>query len=179
MVPWFISLLSVISYRDIWPDYRMMISKLCKLAHRGGLGSKFRFLVADRPKFSVPSLASMSTVKEAAPAKSEEVPLGGHSTMFKLERIWTVASFPIFPAAYFFHTPTMDFLLTAAIVLHVHWGFIAVVQDYARAIVVGDKFSVMAPKLVIIVSALLLAVLLNFNYNDVGLTKAFEMVYSL
>lgn len=58
-------------------------------------------------------------------------------------------------------------------------GVAAVIQDYARATVVGETFSNKAPRLNYIISILLLAALFHFNYNDVGLTKAFEMFFRL
>lgn len=58
-------------------------------------------------------------------------------------------------------------------------GATAVVTDYARAIVVGERFSALAPKLVYVWSAIFLAALLHFEINDVGITRAFELVFSL
>jgi hypothetical protein len=54
-----------------------------------------------------------------------------------------------------------------------------VVQDYARPIVIGERLAKIAPALVYITSVILLAGLFHFNTNDVGLTKAFEMFFSL
>jgi hypothetical protein len=53
------------------------------------------------------------------------------------------------------------------------------VQDYARPILIGDSAAKAARASVYVISVLLLAGLLHFNYNDVGLTRAFELVFSL
>lgn len=105
--------------------------------------------------------------------------MGAHALHFKVERYFAAAMLPLIPAAYFVHGPTMDMLLTVALTLHIHWGIVAVVNDYARPIVVGPTVAKMAIPLAYVVSALLLAGLIHFNTNDVGITRAFEMVFSL
>lgn len=55
----------------------------------------------------------------------------------------------------------------------------SVLTDYARPIVVGEKLAALAPKLVYVGTALIFSGLFYFNYYDVGLTRAFEMVFSL
>ncbi|KAH7668140.1 CRE-SDHD-1 protein [Aphelenchoides avenae] len=73
----------------------------------------------------------------------------------------------------------MDYALTVALTLHIHWGLMAVAHDYARPIVVGETMAAVLPKAVYLLTVLLFAGLLHFNYNDVGLTRAFELVFSL
>lgn len=86
----------------------------------------------------------------------------------------------------------MDTILTIAIVANCHlWviyldftqskfsGAHAVITDYARPIVVGERFAKVAHYGAYLTTALLLAGLLHFNYNDVGLTRAFELFFSL
>lgn len=55
----------------------------------------------------------------------------------------------------------------------------AVITDYARPIVIGEGAAKAAHYLSYVGTALLAAVLINFNINDVGLTRAFELVFSL
>ncbi|VDK75328.1 unnamed protein product [Litomosoides sigmodontis] len=86
-----------------------------------------------------------------------------HSTMFKIERYFSAAMIPFLPASYFIHGPAMDTALALAITLHVHWGV----------------HGVMSGPVSYILSICLLAGLLHFNTYDVGITKAFEMVWSL
>uniref|UniRef100_A0A914CE34 Succinate dehydrogenase [ubiquinone] cytochrome b small subunit n=1 Tax=Acrobeloides nanus TaxID=290746 RepID=A0A914CE34_9BILA len=102
-----------------------------------------------------------------------------HASHFKIERYWAAGMLPIFPAAYFIHGPYMDAALTIALTLHIHWGLFAVMQDYARPILIGESAAKAACASVYVISILLLAGLLHFNYNDVGLTRAFELVFSL
>uniref|UniRef100_A0A183BL41 Succinate dehydrogenase [ubiquinone] cytochrome b small subunit n=1 Tax=Globodera pallida TaxID=36090 RepID=A0A183BL41_GLOPA len=105
--------------------------------------------------------------------------MGPHALHFKLERYFAASMVPLLPVAYFVHGPFMDYALTVAIVLHSHWGIMVVIQDYARPLVIGETLAKMAPIAAYISSVLLLFGLLVFNYNDCGLTKAFEMVFSL
>ncbi|KAI1719730.1 cybS, succinate dehydrogenase cytochrome B small subunit domain-containing protein [Ditylenchus destructor] len=156
-----------------------MISRLCQT---GRARAQLRLLqmvpaINVTPKACL--VSQTTTNPDTAAAIGFKSTIGEHAKWFKIERYWAVAMFPLFPAAYFIHNPTMDMALTIAIVLHVHWGVTAVIQDYARATVVGESFSKIAPKFNYLISILLLAALLQFNYNDVGLTKAFEMFFRL
>uniref|UniRef100_A0A914HJA5 BTB domain-containing protein n=1 Tax=Globodera rostochiensis TaxID=31243 RepID=A0A914HJA5_GLORO len=92
-------------------------------------------------------------------------------------RYFAASMVPLLPVAYFVHGPFMDYALTAAIVLHSHWGIMVVIKDYARPLVIGETLANMAPVAGYIASVFLLFGLLMFNYNDCGLTKAFEMVF--
>lgn len=58
-------------------------------------------------------------------------------------------------------------------------GGVSVVSDYGRSVLIGEKLSALAPKLVYVASAIMLATLLHFEYNDIGLTRAFELVFNL
>jgi hypothetical protein len=58
-------------------------------------------------------------------------------------------------------------------------GAHAMITDYARPIVVGEKLAKLSHFGAYILTVLLLAGLVHFNYNDVGLTRAFEMVFAL
>ncbi|VDO82547.1 unnamed protein product [Heligmosomoides polygyrus] len=110
-----------------------------------------------------------------------------HSLHFKIERYFAAGMVPLLPAAYYIHGPMMDALLTIALTLHIHWGVQGVVQDYARPFVIGETLAKAARAGVYLITASLLAgmwcisrlSLLHFNTNDVGITKAFELVFSL
>jgi len=158
---------------------------LSRLSYVGSTLPALRRCVLVNPRLMAP-VPCFSTVKSTDAASAsprtvavEEKKPHDHSLHFKLERYFAVAMLPLIPAAYFIHGSAMDYALALALSLHIHWGFKAVVEDYARPIVVGEKFSKIAPNLVYLVSAVLLASLLHFNYNDVGLTKAFELVFAL
>ncbi|CAJ0607675.1 unnamed protein product [Cylicocyclus nassatus] len=134
-------------------------------------------LARQAPRLCTP--VSTSAVRSASTLDDGANKTHDHSLHFKLERYFAAAITPLFPAAYFIHGPVMDALLTAALVLHIHWGVQGVVQDYARPFVIGIPLAKAARAGVYLITAALLAGLLHFNTNDVGLTKAFEMVFSL
>uniref|UniRef100_A0A7E4VUN3 Succinate dehydrogenase [ubiquinone] cytochrome b small subunit n=1 Tax=Panagrellus redivivus TaxID=6233 RepID=A0A7E4VUN3_PANRE len=106
-------------------------------------------------------------------------PMGHNAQHFKLERYFAAAMVPLLPASYFIHGTAMDFVLSTAVALHIHWGIVAVVNDYGRPIVIGEKAAKLAVPFAYVLSILLFAGLLHFNTNDVGLTRAFELVFSL
>ncbi|OZC11817.1 CybS [Onchocerca flexuosa] len=124
--------------------------------------------VSDRPQFD--PINARKTFKETH----------NHSTMFKIEKYFSAAMVPLLPAAYFIHGPAMDTALAIAITLHVHWGLHGVLSDYGRPYVIGPTMAkIVQGPLSYILSICLLAGLLHFNSYDVGITKAFEMVWSL
>uniref|UniRef100_A0A0M3I7R7 Succinate dehydrogenase [ubiquinone] cytochrome b small subunit n=1 Tax=Ascaris lumbricoides TaxID=6252 RepID=A0A0M3I7R7_ASCLU len=106
-------------------------------------------------------------------------PLHSHGTLFKIERYFAAAMVPLIPAAYFIHGREMDLCLALALTLHVHWGVWGVVNDYGRPFVLGDTLAAAVRVGAYIFTACLLAGLLYFNEHDVGLTRAFEMVWEL
>lgn len=55
----------------------------------------------------------------------------------------------------------------------------AVAEDYARPFVIGETLSKISHYAVYIFSLLMYIGLLHFNYSDVGITKGFEMIWSL
>ena len=73
----------------------------------------------------------------------------------------------------------MDTVLALGLTLHIHWGIGGVIGDYGRPYVLGDTLAKAVRVMGYVITACLLAGLLTFNQNDVGLTKAFEMVWSL
>ncbi|VIO92877.1 Succinate dehydrogenase, putative [Brugia malayi] len=125
-------------------------------------------VVSDRPQFD--PIVARKKFKETH----------NHSTMFKIEKYFSAAMLPLLPAAYFIHGPVMDTALAVAITLHVHWGLHGVLSDYGRAFVLGTTAAkIVQGPVSYILSICLLAGLLHFNSYDVGITKAFEMVWSL
>lgn len=51
---------------------------------------------------------------------SEEIP-PSRAGKFYWERVWSLAMFPLFPAALFIHNPVMDYAIATAVALHIHW----------------------------------------------------------
>ncbi|KAK0397307.1 hypothetical protein QR680_002077 [Steinernema hermaphroditum] len=130
---------------------------------------------------SICSKSLMATsAKTLAPAAGASIaPADGHGAHFKVERYWAAAMLPLIPASYFVHGPVMDVALSVALVLHIHWGAAGVIQDYARPFVIGETLAAAARASGYLITLLLIVGLFHFNYNDVGLTRAFEMVFSL
>ncbi|KRX99227.1 putative succinate dehydrogenase [ubiquinone] cytochrome b small subunit, mitochondrial, partial [Trichinella pseudospiralis] len=124
------------------------------------------------------SPTTLALATRASSTEVREVP-PNHATMFKLERVLAVAMLPLFPAALFIHNGIMDNLLAVAVGLHIHFGLHVVVEDYARPFVIGETLSKLCTKSIYLVSILMIAGMLHFNYTDVGITKAFEMIWAL
>uniref|UniRef100_A0A1I8A5K0 Succinate dehydrogenase [ubiquinone] cytochrome b small subunit n=1 Tax=Steinernema glaseri TaxID=37863 RepID=A0A1I8A5K0_9BILA len=129
--------------------------------------------------FSSKALVATSAKALAPAAGTNIAPADGHGAHFKLERYWAAAMLPLLPASYFIHGPVMDVALSVALVLHIHWGATGVIQDYARPFVIGETLAKAARASAYLITILLTVALFHFNYNDVGLTRAFEMVFSL
>jgi succinate dehydrogenase (ubiquinone) membrane anchor subunit len=143
-------------------------------------GSKFSPLLSAAAicKASSDAKASSRAFTEVVLPKVDKLP-SSHVKMFTLERYWAAAMFPVFPAALFIHNPVMDYLLAVLIAVHTHWGLETVIVDYARPFVVGKAFSTFCHYAVYVLSIGMFAALMHFNYNDVGITKAFEMIWAI
>uniref|UniRef100_A0A915KR40 Succinate dehydrogenase [ubiquinone] cytochrome b small subunit n=1 Tax=Romanomermis culicivorax TaxID=13658 RepID=A0A915KR40_ROMCU len=102
-----------------------------------------------------------------------------HSFHFKIERLFATGMVPLFPASLFIHNPLMDYALAVAISLHCYWGFDAVSSDYAKPLGFKEESVKFIRLGVFLVSLSMFVGLLRFNYNDVGITKAFEMIWAL
>ncbi|TMS36875.1 hypothetical protein L596_003943 [Steinernema carpocapsae] len=129
---------------------------------------------------ATPKSMMATSAKALAPAQGVSIaPADGHGKHFTMERYWAAGMVPLIPASYFIHGPVMDAALSIALILHIHWGVAGVIQDYARPFVIGETLAAAARASLYLITLLLVAGLFHFNYNDVGLTRAFEMVFSL
>ncbi|CAD5215232.1 unnamed protein product [Bursaphelenchus okinawaensis] len=145
------------------------------LAVRSVIGFKQSAMPSLRAFRTCAPLTGAALVSPARPTKT--IPSSaGH---FKLERQVFVGTLPLLPLSYVVHGTAMDWLVTAAIVANCHFGGHAVLTDYARPIVIGEGAAKAAHYLSYVGTALLAIVLINFNINDVGITRAFELVFSL
>ncbi|XP_064602421.1 succinate dehydrogenase [ubiquinone] cytochrome b small subunit, mitochondrial-like [Liolophura sinensis] len=125
--------------------------------------------------FSSPVLAMFKAHR--GPYTPAEKQGSGHvmtaATHWSVERAVTVSLLAILPAALFVQGPIMDYALATSVVLHGYWGLHGVATDYVT------KFVPRINILTNIVTVLALGGLYYFNYADVGVCKAIEMVWSL
>lgn len=70
-------------------------------------------ILSKKTNFLMPVMANSTYAKPFEPVSS-------YSSHWKSERIYSVLTLPLAPAAYFFHGTTMDYILTAVVVLHMH-----------------------------------------------------------
>lgn len=100
-----------------------------------------------------------------------------HAKMWTAERLLSLALVPS-PLAFMMPIPAMDYVIAAALVLHVHWGLEAIVVDYIRPSIFGPVVPKVSLMLLYVLSALSLGGLFYFNYTDVGLVSATKMAWS-
>ena len=95
------------------------------------------------------------------------------STHWKIERILAVSMLGIMPASVYFGGPAWDIALTTSVMLHGFWGVDSVLTDYI------EKFVPWIHWIWYALAMAGVAGLINFNYNDIGVTKAISMVWGL
>lgn len=110
---------------------------------------------------------------------SENHKVHDHSLLWTLERAISLSLMGILPAAFIFPHPVMDYLLSLALIVHVHWGIESVVIDYIRPQIFGSTIANVSLVSIYLLSALTLGSLFYFNYSDVGLVHAIKMFFSL
>ncbi|RUS72813.1 hypothetical protein EGW08_019426 [Elysia chlorotica] len=125
-----------------------------------------------------PALATIEYFRaRRGPFTPEEKRGKGHlmmaSTHWKVERFVAIAMTGIMPACLFVQGATMDHLLSTFVYLHGFWGIDGVLKDYLV------KFVPWIGKVWYLLAIIGFAGLVNFNYNDVGITKAIQMLWSL
>jgi len=106
------------------------------------------------------------------------------SAHWRYERIMSVVTLVLIPAAFTFNNPFLDSLMALSIIIHTHWGLEAIVIDYlCRPLImnkpVSEKWGRYGKRIVLLFSILTLAAVINFNFNDVGITKAVKMLWTL
>jgi len=121
---------------------------------------------------------SLSAVRQSLPegdCKSGD----NYAKLWTIERGVAIALLPLVPAAFYFTSPAMDYLVAFTFTLHAHWGIEASVIDYLRPKVVGEPIAKLGMVLVYFLSAFTLGGLCYFNYTDVGIINAIKMFWKL
>ncbi|GAB1607398.1 succinate dehydrogenase [ubiquinone] cytochrome b small subunit, mitochondrial-like [Argonauta hians] len=95
------------------------------------------------------------------------------STHWKLERIVAISLLGTLPAALISPNGVTDFLVATSFLLHSHWGIEAILQDYVM------KYIPWIKKAWLCVSIVAMAGLLHFNYNDIGVSRALLLLWSI
>ncbi|CAN8013444.1 hypothetical protein HPB47_014663 [Ixodes persulcatus] len=99
--------------------------------------------------------------------------------IWKAERLLAASLLAIIPGAFMFPNAVMDSLLAISVTMHVHWGVETIVVDYVRPSIFGAVIPKVAVGAVYALSISALVGLLYFNFTDVGIVKAVQLVWSL
>ncbi|XP_050520287.1 succinate dehydrogenase [ubiquinone] cytochrome b small subunit, mitochondrial isoform X2 [Daktulosphaira vitifoliae] len=111
----------------------------------------------------------------ATPTKSEK----NYASLWKGERIVSIALLPLFPAAIIYSSPIIDTLLATSLSLHVYWGLEALVIDYLRVPVVGQLANKVGHVAVTLAAILTLAGFLKLIFNGDGLGNSIVQLWKL
>lgn len=98
-----------------------------------------------------------------------------HSKIWLLEKAVSVGLLAVIPLALVYPNPVLDYVLALSLIVHIHWGFEALVVDYIRPSLFGAAIPKVALASLYIVSIMALAGLFYLNYSDVGLSTAIKM----
>ncbi|EDV25775.1 uncharacterized protein TRIADDRAFT_55207 [Trichoplax adhaerens] len=96
------------------------------------------------------------------------------SSHWKSERIVSVALLAALPAGYLYPGNIVDYSLAILIPPHVYWGFNGIIGDYLPKSLVG-----VTQGAIMILSVMTFIGLAYFNYSDVGICKAVEMLWQM
>jgi succinate dehydrogenase (ubiquinone) membrane anchor subunit len=99
----------------------------------------------------------------------------GAETHWTAERLVSIALLAFVPASLLLETSAADYLLTATLVIHSHWGLQAILTDYVH----GKTLPKIAHAGLYLISTLVFAGLCYFNYNDIGISKAVKKLWAL
>ncbi|XP_037573681.1 succinate dehydrogenase [ubiquinone] cytochrome b small subunit, mitochondrial [Dermacentor silvarum] len=99
--------------------------------------------------------------------------------IWKAERILAASMLAIVPGAFMLPCPVMDCLLAISAVVHMHWGVETIVVDYVRPALFGNLIPKVAVGAVYALSIAALTGLFYFNFTDVGIIKAIQMLWTV
>lgn len=135
-------------------------------------------------KRQLPLVSSVSTQK-LVPYKPQVTAVrlasadSNYVWIWKAERILAASMIAIVPGAFMFPSPVMDCLLAMSATLHMHWGVETVAVDYIRPALFGNVIPKIAVGAVYALSISALVGLLYFNFTDVGIVKAIQMLWTV
>uniref|UniRef100_A0A336LV43 Succinate dehydrogenase [ubiquinone] cytochrome b small subunit n=1 Tax=Culicoides sonorensis TaxID=179676 RepID=A0A336LV43_CULSO len=103
-----------------------------------------------------------------------------HVTLWKVEKLVALAIlFGCIPLMTLLPGKAMEAVFAAVAVAHTHWGWESIVCDYVRAVVFGRFIAKAAIIATYMFSAGLLAGLLNFIYNDIGIVATVKKIWAI
>uniref|UniRef100_A0A023FQU8 Succinate dehydrogenase [ubiquinone] cytochrome b small subunit n=1 Tax=Amblyomma cajennense TaxID=34607 RepID=A0A023FQU8_AMBCJ len=129
-------------------------------------------LVSSMPQKLAPYKPQITTVRLASADTN-------YVWIWKAERILAASMLAIVPGAFIFPNPVMDCLLAISATVHMHWGIETIVVDYVRPTLFGSVIPKIAVGGVYALSIAALTGLLYFNFTDVGLAKAIQLLWTL
>eukprot|EP01134_Creolimax_fragrantissima_P001440 CFRG1440T1 len=149
----------------------VMFARLTPVCRMGAIYTKPAF--ASQTMLARGFHAAPSVMKAATTATSS----GGmkESSHWKAERVMTVGSLALIPTAMVVG-PSMpvDMAMAVVLPLHSYWGMDQVFTDYAKGV-----FAPLSKMINIIAHLGTVGGLIYFNMNDVGITKAVQMLWEL
>uniref|UniRef100_A0A131XJC6 Succinate dehydrogenase [ubiquinone] cytochrome b small subunit n=1 Tax=Hyalomma excavatum TaxID=257692 RepID=A0A131XJC6_9ACAR len=134
-------------------------------------------------KKQLPVVSSMS--QKLAPYKPQVTTVrlasadSNYVKIWKAERILAVSMIAIVPGAFMFPSPVMDCLFAISATMHMHWGLETIVVDYVRPALFGNFIPKVAVGAVYALSIAALTGLFYFNFTDVGIVKAIQMLWTV
>jgi len=103
---------------------------------------------------------------------------GDHAKTWTAEKALSGGLLALLPVGFLTPIPGFDYVLAAALVIHVHWGLEAIVVDYIRPSIFGPVIPKASLGLLYLLSILSIGGLFYFNYTDVGLVQGTKMAWN-
>ncbi|XP_064651052.1 succinate dehydrogenase [ubiquinone] cytochrome b small subunit A, mitochondrial-like [Lineus longissimus] len=150
---------------------QLLASRLVKPAWAATTAAHKQLTIVPAAQMATKSRYS-EPVEWGAPEKHHLLP----SKHWAIERYLATGLIFVIPAAFLYPNPVLEYLMTAGVVLHAHWGLDTVSIDYVHRKVLPPK---VCETLVLSMGIVAFACLCYFNYNDVGFTGACKLLWTL
>ncbi|VVC28977.1 Hypothetical protein CINCED_3A008086 [Cinara cedri] len=102
-----------------------------------------------------------------------------HASLWRSERIVSIALLGLFPAAILYSSPIVDTLLAISTSIHIYWGMEALVVDYLRVPVVGQLANKAGHVAITLLAIVTLAGFLQVTFMGDGLGNALVQLWKL
>lgn len=102
-----------------------------------------------------------------------------HSKMWTYEKALSAGLVMIYPLGIMYPNVLFDIIMAVSSVMHMHWGFEAIVVDYVRPVMFGNLIPKITIGLLYVLSIFTLVGLFNLTFNNSGIGNGIRLLWKI
>uniref|UniRef100_A0A170YAQ0 Succinate dehydrogenase [ubiquinone] cytochrome b small subunit n=1 Tax=Triatoma infestans TaxID=30076 RepID=A0A170YAQ0_TRIIF len=132
-----------------------------------------RFEVVPQLNLIVRQFADKPETKKASAGHHD------HSKIWTYEKILSAGLVMIYPLGIMYPNVLFDIIMAVTSVMHIHWGFEAIVVDYVRPVIFGNLIPKIALGALYVLSIFILVGLFNLTFNNSGIGNGIRLLWKI